>query len=132
MPSPRRHRSNRHPLYPEPGGWLLSDLPGMPKVKEPEPLPHRKLEAAEVRDYVAYEGLGFCVYEYLSSGKIADEQLAALWDKASVALRDIVGYLETVHGESRIRKVQPNLPCEQTMSEEVFEFGEDTDGEITI
>lgn len=50
MPPPRRRKQSRHPLYPEPGGWLLDDLPGMPKVEQPEPLPHRKLKAAEVED----------------------------------------------------------------------------------
>lgn len=130
MPPPKRRKPSRHPLYPEPGGWLLDDLPGMPKVEQPDPLPRsRKLEAAEVRDYVAYEGLGYCVFEYFPSGKIADERLATLWSEARVALRKVIDYLETVRGESRIHKVKPQSVCGQVADEGVFEFGEDIDEE---
>ena len=134
MPSPRRRKPSRHPLYPEPGGWLLDDLPGMPPVEQPEPLPRgRKLDSAEVRDYVAYEGLGFCVYEYISSGRITDKRLAVLWEESRVALRKVVDYLETVRGESRIHKVkQRPVPAQVDRGEEKLEIGEDTNEEISI
>ncbi len=134
MPSPRHRKPSRHPLYPEPGGWLLDDLPGMPPVEQPEPLPRgRKLDSAEVRDYVAYEGLGFCVYEYISSGRITDKRLAVLWEESRVALRKVVDYLETVRGESRIHKVkQRPVPAQVDRGEEKLEIGEDTNEEISI
>jgi hypothetical protein len=70
----------------------------MPSIEPPEPIPRgRKLEAHEIRDqYIAYEGLGFCVYEYIPVEKIADKQLVKLWKAARLALQDVVEYLETV------------------------------------
>ena len=106
----------------------------MPPVEQPEPLPRgRKLDSAEVRDYVAYEGLGFCVYEYISSGTIADKRLSVLWEDAGIALRKVVDHLETVRGESRIHKVkrQPVL-VQVDRGEEGLEIGEDTNEEINI
>jgi len=90
--------TSAHPLYPEPGGWVIDRLPGMPKIEPPDPLPReRKIDADELRDqYIAYEGLGYCLYSYIEPEHINDATLRSLWKKARLAMRDIVSYLETV------------------------------------
>lgn len=81
-------------LFPEPGGWLL-DLPQGSKVEQPEPLPRgRKLTCSEVRDYVAYEGLGFSIYTLIPFDMIKDKRLAQHWKKARAEMQKIVEYLE--------------------------------------
>ncbi len=102
----KRRARKPHPLYPEPGAWVLSKTRGMPELDPPKPITQdTKLEAQEIRDqYVAYEGLGYCVYEYVPTGLIADKQLARLWQTARVALQEIVEYLETVPTLSQKRK----------------------------
>lgn len=85
-----------HPLYPEPGARVAEPYTGMPRLSPPDPLPRdRKLSAIRLRDdYVAYEGLGFCIYSYIPSERIADPKLAALWRKARESLQAVVEYLE--------------------------------------
>ncbi len=96
MPKRRRHKCNQ--LYPEPGTWITDVVSGMPPIQPPPDLPRdRKLSAGEVRDdYVAYEGLGYCIYTYIPHQKIADAKLVKLWQRARAAMQDIVEYLETV------------------------------------
>ncbi len=89
-------------LVPEPGLWVADDLYGL-GVQPPEPLPNRRLGTREVGRYVAYEGLGFCVFEYISPERIADRKLARLWIKARTALQEIVEYLESASVTKPVR-----------------------------
>ncbi|MHC4299615.1 MAG: hypothetical protein ACYS7Y_20240 [Planctomycetota bacterium] len=90
--------ATNHPLYPEPGGWVLDKVKGLPVLDPPEPLPRdRKLNLKELRDqYIAHEGLGYCLYTYIPAAKIADPGLRPLWRKARRAMQAIVEYLETI------------------------------------
>ena len=84
-----------HPLYPEPGGWIMDTLKGFPPIHEPEPIPRgRKITNEEVRDQVAYEGLGFSIYSWIPCNKIKDKQLATLWKKARAEMQKVVEYIE--------------------------------------
>lgn len=85
----------KHPLSPEPGGWVIDKTKGLPLINPPEPLPKGKLTNRDVQDYVAYEGLGFSVYSLIPSSKIKDRKLAQLWKKARGEMQKIVEYLET-------------------------------------
>jgi len=89
--------TKNHPLYPEPGGWVLDGDKKMPPIRQPEPLPKGTIEAKVLRDeYIAYEGLGYCLWEYIPANRIKDPKLRALWVKARKAMLDIVTYLEMV------------------------------------
>ena len=77
------------------GAWI-NDVPkNMPKVDVPEPLTNLpvKLNVADISRIMAYEGLGFCVFEYIPSDRIKDKQLAKLWLDAKNKLTEIVGYV---------------------------------------
>lgn len=104
MPKPRK--SKRHPLYPEPGAWVLGNTKGMPEVLPPKaPVDGHALTAQEVRDqYVSYEGLGYCIYYYVPTDKIADKQLAKLWEQARLAMQSVVEYLEEIPSLSEERR----------------------------
>ncbi len=110
--------SNRHPLYPEPGTSVIDTFPGMPEAQQPEPLPKGgRLEGYQIRDYyVAYEGLGVCIYELIPAHRIADPELRLLWRKARRAMKAVVDCLEEAP-EPRMDKRQivpyrkrPKLP----------------------
>ena len=91
------HEFMGHPLAPEPGAWVLGDTKGMPKLEPPGALPegNRCLSMAQIRDeYVAYEGLGFCIYEYIPAEKIKDPTLRSLWTQAQEAMRSVVIWME--------------------------------------
>lgn len=96
MPKPQK--TKRHPLYPEPGAWVLGNTEGMPEVLPPKGLVDGSvLSTQEIRDeYIAYKGLGYCIYYYVPADKIADKKLAELWTLARAAMQDIVEYLETI------------------------------------
>ena len=98
MPKPRKLK--HHPLYPEPGAWVLRKTRGMPEMVPPAPLPqNHQLTLHEIRDeQIAYEGLGYCIYELISAEKIEDKELAKLWKAARCAMQDVVEYLETIPG----------------------------------
>jgi len=68
----------------------------MPEVGEPQKIPYKRLlTACEIRDdFIAYDGLGFCVYTAIPAEKIADKELRRLWQEARAALQQIVEYLE--------------------------------------
>lgn len=85
-----------HPLYPEPGGWVLDKIKGMPDIDPPEPLPLGLVDAATVKDYVAYEGLGFTIYSFIPADRIPDPELRRLWREARAAMQKVVEYLEDV------------------------------------
>jgi len=87
------------PLYPEPGTWVLDTTKGMPKILPPDPLPRGQISAAEVKDHVCYEGLGYCIYGYIPSKRIEDTNLAKLWEQARVAMQQVANYLDGVEHE---------------------------------
>jgi len=79
----------------EPGNWVLESTGKQPSINPPEELPRgRKLNVGEVAEYIAYEGLGYCIHVYINPGKIQDPQLAKLWGRAKTSLRDIIAYIE--------------------------------------
>jgi hypothetical protein len=85
----------RHPLYPEPGAWVIDDTKGMPKIQPPQGLPDGLIETEELRDQiVAYEGLGFCIHGYVPVDRIKDRKLRTLWKKAKDAMIAVVACLE--------------------------------------
>jgi hypothetical protein len=84
-----------HPLYPEPGGWVLDTPKGLPKIYPPEPLPRdKKLTNQDVQDCIAYEGLGFAIYTLIPCDQIKDKRLAQLWRKTRTEMQKIVEHLE--------------------------------------
>ena len=84
-----------HPLAPEPGAWVLDNVKGMPVMSPPPDLPESKISTEELRDcHVAYEGLGFCIYDYIPAEKIEDPKLQALWKIARRAMQDVVVFME--------------------------------------
>ncbi len=85
-----------HPLYPEPGAWVLDKTKGMPDIDPPEPLSQGPIDATTVRDIVSYEGLGYTIYSFISVECISDTQLRKLWREARAAMQRIVEYLEEV------------------------------------
>jgi len=89
-----------HPLYPEPGGWALHKMKGMPDIEPPEDLPHGPVDAKMVKEIVSYEGVGYTVYSYIPAERISDSQLKKLWREARAAMQKVVEYLEEVDYDS--------------------------------
>ncbi len=85
-----------HPLYPEPGGWVLDKMKGMPDINPPEPLPSGPVNAATVKDHVAYDGLGYTIYTFIPAERISDPELRRLWREARTAMQKVTDYLEEV------------------------------------
>jgi hypothetical protein len=81
--------SASHPLVPEPGGWVLDTYKGLPEIEPPEPLPKGQLDVETVRDTVAYEGLGFCIYSLIPASRIKDRRLRKLWSDARAAMQKV-------------------------------------------
>jgi hypothetical protein len=76
------------------GTWVYDMPKGMSKVSRPEPLEHgKKLTLKDVRERVEYDGLGFCIFEFVPHTKIEDKELSKLWLKAKRAMDNIVTYL---------------------------------------
>jgi len=75
------------------GLWALDKSKGLPKIECPEPLPKGKLTVEQVQEYVMYEGLGFCIYEYIEPRKIQDAKLVKLWKEAQQAMQKIQEYI---------------------------------------
>ena len=91
------HKFQGHPLSPEPGAWVLDNPKGMPKLQPPPALPEGKITTPDLRDqYVAYHGLGFCLYHYIPANMIEDTTLRALWRKTRRAMQDIVEHMEKI------------------------------------
>ena len=78
-----------HPLVPEPGGWVIDIPKGMPPIEMPNP-PKGPLSADDVRDIVAYEGIGFSIYSLVPAARIKDRKLRSLWVKARAAMQKVV------------------------------------------
>lgn len=92
---PRKKRKRkRHPLYPEPGASVLDSWDGLPKMKCPQ-LIEGMLSVSDVADLVSYEGLGYCIFTYIPSGKIKDRELGRLWEKARKAMVVVLERLDT-------------------------------------
>jgi hypothetical protein len=51
------------------------------------------LSVEDVSQYVAYEGLGYCIYAYIAPEKITDPNLRRLWKEAQDALRKVNSFL---------------------------------------
>lgn len=86
-----------HPLVPEPGGWVLDDIKGMPTIDPPDiDWPGGKLDNAFIRDEAAYEGLGYCIYSLIPAGRIKDAPLRKLWKEARAKMQKITEYLYEV------------------------------------
>lgn len=85
---------NKHPLVPEPGGWVLDNYKGLPEIEPPDPLPPGKFDAATVKQHVEYEGLGFCIYHLIPAERIKDRRLKKLWADARTALGKIKEHLD--------------------------------------
>jgi len=84
-----------HPLVPEPGGWV-ADMPrGMPAIEMPNP-PKGPLDVGDVREIVAYEGIGFSIYSLVPAARIKDRKLRGLWVKARAAMQKVVEELYDV------------------------------------
>lgn len=86
-------------LYPEPGTWVLDTTKGMPEIHPPGPLPKGPISAADVKDHVCYDGLGYCIYGFIPAKRIEDTKLAKLWEKARVAMQAVANYLDDVEYE---------------------------------
>ncbi|MHC4369386.1 MAG: hypothetical protein ACYSW8_17385 [Planctomycetota bacterium] len=90
----KKKRKQRN-LDPEPGGWVMDPTKGLPKTTPPADLPDGKIDTKTLRDqWVAYEGLGYCIYDVIPATKIEDPTLRALWRKARQAMQDVVEHME--------------------------------------
>jgi hypothetical protein len=79
------------------GAWI-NDMPkGMPKVTMPTGLENeaKMLDIKTIKHYVEYEGLGFCISDYIPPNRISDTILRQLWKDAKKQLIDIKKYLES-------------------------------------
>lgn len=66
----------------------------MKNFEEPEKIQkNKKLNLEEIRDKVADEGLGFCIFEYIMPAQIEDQKLATLWKEAKLAMRRVKLYV---------------------------------------
>lgn len=85
-----------HPLYPEPGGWVIDTLKGMPPIDSPEPLLPGPIDVSVIKDHVLYDGLGFCIYTGIPIERISDSKLKSLWREARRTMQRVVEYLEDI------------------------------------
>lgn len=77
--------------YPEPGSWVDDNMKGFEPIEVPEkPYNGEQMSNAELREIVAYEGLGFCIHQYIPPGKIKSKTLQDLWRKAKKAMTAVV------------------------------------------
>ncbi len=84
------------------GKWVY-DMPSGMKVERPEPLEHgHKITNEEMLDYVEYNGLGFCIMDYIMIDRMEDEELKKLWTDAEKSLNNVMTFLyrETIYKES--------------------------------
>lgn len=103
-------------IQAEPGAWV-NDMPdGIPKPQPPEPLSEDKLSAHEIRELVAYEGLGFCIHSYIFPQRIADAELSQLWVKAKKSLQAVVDYLEGLPAEDPSKREKTKLRYNKSSS----------------
>ncbi len=112
-----RKKNRRHPLYPEPGAWVLGHTQGLPKIAPPKAPSPGNFSSQYILELVTYEGLGCCIWEYISPEQITDPKLKRLWMEAREALQAVVDHLEpehatTIEGSRRTirRKKQSTRP----------------------
>jgi len=93
---PPSFRSKPHPLYPEPGAWVVGtrQRTGLPEIYPPEHGVSNGMTLDQVRDYVAYEGLGYCLCSFIAADKIKDPTLKKLWAEARQAMKKVIVYLD--------------------------------------
>jgi ribosomal protein L40E len=103
-------KTTKSELYPEPGEWIEDrSQPRLPKIEPSQPLGKtERFDNEEIRDHIAYEGLGFCVYSYIGPNQIIDPKLRSLWADARIALRRIIRHIDEqeenqIQSESDIR-----------------------------
>ena len=133
--SKKRRRKNafvkpRHPLSPEPGAWVLQDYAGMPTLDPPAELSEDEVAVREIKDFIEYEGLGFCIYCLIPSERVADNSLRVLWKHAREAMQNIVEYLEEIPDvEPRKGKKRPIQRLEriEPVDLKIFTGGEEVD-----
>ena len=66
----------------------------MKRWEDPEKIPKKTLlTTEEVRNKIANEGLGFCIFEYIMPAQIEDQKLATLWKEAKLAMRRVKLYV---------------------------------------
>lgn len=83
-----------HPLVPEPGGWVLDDIKGMPPIEPPAmDWPKGRLSTETIRDEISYGGLGYCIYSLIPTNRITDPKLKKLWVEARRAMQKVVEHL---------------------------------------
>jgi hypothetical protein len=90
-------KTNANPLaqtyVPTPGLWVFDRPKDLPKIQAPGPLPDGTLTNQQVYEHVSYNGLGDCVFEYITPRKIADPKLRKKWEKAKQQLKEVWRYL---------------------------------------
>ena len=77
------------PDYIDEGGWVYEKVSGMPPIHKPPSLPSQSLTDEDLRRYIEYHGLGYCVSTYIPPAKIGDKKLQKLWLVAKQALINI-------------------------------------------
>jgi len=83
-------------VIPEPGTWVLDKTKGMPDICPPENLPPGMLDLETIKDSVMYEGLGYCIFEYIPSERIQDRVLKKRWIEAREAMSKVWEYIYDV------------------------------------
>lgn len=87
------HHPLGHDYVPVPGLWVFDIPKGMPKIHVPEPLSSGPQSNQAIHEYIAYNGLGDCIYSIIKPRKIADPQLRKRWQKARDAMKEVWVYL---------------------------------------
>ena len=100
-------RPKLHPLYPEPGAWVIGTRKhGLPEIDPPSHPVKPGLTKDQIRDYVAYEGLGFCLCSFIAPDKIKDPKLRRMWTEARESMKRVVECLDEV---PKIRFEKPSM-----------------------
>jgi len=86
-------KKKKRPKNIHQGDWVYDMPKGMTKPDMPKPLPNKKLSIKDLKEYVAYEGIGYCISEYIPPTKIEDVELRKLWNSAKRDINKIVEYL---------------------------------------
>jgi len=108
----KRSKKKEHPLghhEASPGLWVYDIPKGMPKIPIPEDLPSGPADNEAIHDYVSYNGLGDCIFEYIAPRKIADPELRKKWKKAREAMLAVWEHLtdEPAQTKSTTRRKNP-------------------------
>ena len=73
------------------GSWVRDIPKGMAQPIVPDELPkNTKLTKRQLQDLISYEGLGFCIHEFVPSALIGDKRVATAWEKARKAMISVV------------------------------------------